>query len=296
MDINYLIGLKPETAIAYLKSKGYKISFDWHEVWREAHHKAFTVAKAMDLDILSTIRNSVQTALDSGQSLHQFKETLKPELQKKGWWGKKEMEDPNTGEIKEVMLGSPHRLKTIYQTNLTVAYKVGQYKEQIENAEDRPYWMYEATLDSNTRPEHAALHGKVFRFDDPIWDKIYPPNDWGCRCTVRALKESQLKEKKLEAEKTHYKIPDNFQPKEWAYNPGKEAFAFDADYGKFNQNPSQPNFKDANRPSVKDVEDSYYSDAPEKLPTAKEAGKEKLLELLKKEFDLTKKNYQLIDT
>lgn len=231
MDINYLINLKPETAIAYLKSKGYKISFDWREVWQEAHHKAFTVAKAMNLDILQTIRQSTQTALEQGQTLHQFRETLKPELQKKGWWGKKEVEDPNTGEVKEVMLGSPHRLQTIYRTNLNVAYKVGQYKEQIENIDDRPYWMYEATLDSNTRPEHRALHGKVFRADDPIWDSIYPPNDWGCRCTVRPLNESQLKEKELSVEKTGTKIPDNFQPKEWAYNPGKDAFY--PDYDKY---------------------------------------------------------------
>ncbi|MFB9086086.1 phage minor head protein [Erwinia tracheiphila] len=56
-----------------------------------------------------------------------------------------------------------------------------------------PYWQYLAILDGNTRKSHAAMHGRVFRFDDPIWDTFYPPNDWGCRCRVRTLTAAQVK-------------------------------------------------------------------------------------------------------
>ena len=29
-------------------------------------------------------------------------------------------------------------------------------------------------LDSKTRPEHAQLHGLIFRYDDPFWPLFHP--------------------------------------------------------------------------------------------------------------------------
>lgn len=92
-DIKLLIGLKAEEIIQWYKRKGYKFSWDWQDTWQEAHTKAFTVAKAMSLDILSDIRNEVQKAFDEGISFYQFKENLKPTLKAKGWWGKVKAKD-----------------------------------------------------------------------------------------------------------------------------------------------------------------------------------------------------------
>ena len=71
------------------------------------------------------------------------------------------------------------------------AYMAGRWKAQMENADDRPYLMYVAVLDSRTRPAHKALHGKIFHMDDPFWDSFYPPNGWKCRCRTRALTEKE---------------------------------------------------------------------------------------------------------
>ncbi|MCK5775478.1 MAG: hypothetical protein KAH25_04850 [Bacteroidales bacterium] len=37
------------------------------------------------------------------------------------------------------------------------------------------------------RPEHKRWHGITRTMDDPFWKNHYPPNDWGCRCTVQQV-------------------------------------------------------------------------------------------------------------
>ncbi len=243
VDLLYAMGLPPEKAIEYFDSKGYRFSWDWKDTWQEAHAKAFTVAKAMKLDILQDIRGMVRKSLNEGITLRQFQKELEPTLKAKGWWGKVLGEDG-----KEVQLGSPYRLRTIYRTNLQTAYMAGRYKAFTDNAADRPYWQYVAVMDARTRPAHAQLHGRVFLHDDPFWDSFYPPNGFNCRCRVRALdlqdlQERDLKvgsskdsitteERRISEDKTVpvavYKDPvtgvEVATDPGWTYNPGKAAW------------------------------------------------------------------------
>ncbi len=195
VDLSYAVKLPPELAMEYFRGKGYQITFDWHEMLAEAHDVAFTVAKAMETDLLEDIRAAVAAALAEGQTLEEFRAGLTPLLKKKGWWGKREILDERTGEIREAQLGSPWRLRTIYQTNLQTAYMAGRQRAMEENTADRPWWLYVAVLDSRTRPAHRALNGSAFSHDDPFWKSHYPPNGWGCRCRVRALDADELAER-----------------------------------------------------------------------------------------------------
>ena len=189
------MNLPPAMAIAYFKSKGYAFSWNWYDVWQEAHGAAFTVAKVMRQDILSDIRGAVQKALEEGQTLQQFRKGLEPTLKAKGWWGKVMVGDAEGGQA--VQLGSPWRLKTIYNTNLMQAYNVGRYQAQDANVEDRPYYQYVAVRDAATRPSHMRLDGLVFPYDDPFGDSFSPMIDWGCRCARVALSADNVSEEKL---------------------------------------------------------------------------------------------------
>ena len=249
IDLSFVLDLKPEKALEYFQSKGYivpkNLSDNWTAVWQEAHAKAFTVARVTRMDILQDIRSSLDSALSEGKTFQQFQKELAPVLAKKGWWGTTQDENGKT-----VRLGSPRRLKTIYDTNINTAYQSGRYKEMAENTENRPYWQYDAVMDSHTRPAHAALNGKVFRYDDPFWNSFYPPNGWNCRCSVRALEKQDFKDRGLTAEKSGkdlsteeilvskktgltaevavYKNPLTGEKTTtdagWNYNPGKAAF------------------------------------------------------------------------
>ena len=131
VDLAYCMTLPPKKAVEYLKNKGYAVTWDWEELWQDAQAQAFTVAKATRLDILQDIRDAVEKALQEGKTLAWFEKELTPVLQAKGWWGRQEHVDGETGEVSQVQLGSPWRLQTIYRTNLQTAYMAGRYAEQL---------------------------------------------------------------------------------------------------------------------------------------------------------------------
>lgn len=184
--------LAPVRAVEFFRSKGLKASFAWQDMLHEEHDRAFTVAKMTDLDLLSDVRGYVERALSEGWTRQRFVDELKPELVRRGWWGEAVMRDPESGEMREVRLGSVRRLNTIHDTNLRTAYAAGHWDRIRENAATAPYVQYSAVLDARTRPQHAAWHGKVLRWDDPWWQTHTPPNGWNCRCGAIQLSERDL--------------------------------------------------------------------------------------------------------
>lgn len=189
-ELQALFGMPPRDAVDFLRAKGLRITFDASEMLDEAHARAFTVAKAMRLDVLRDIRKGLLDALEQGKTLRQFSNELTPLLQKKGWWGKQVFVD-GQGQAQMAQLGSPWRLRTIYQTNLQSAYMAGRAKAQAASRAVT-HLMYVAVLDSRTRRSHRELHGRIWRKDDPIWELITPPNGYGCRCRTRALTRGQM--------------------------------------------------------------------------------------------------------
>lgn len=188
-----LKSLTPEEAIKSFRKKGYAIGFSWRDVWKEEHAAAFTVAKAMRIDILEDIRSATDKAISKGIAFGEFKKQLAPVLQAKGWWGRKDIVDPLDGKTKPATLGSNRRLRTIYDTNMRMAHSAGRW-ERIERLKDRrPYLRYIAIQDERTRQTHRAWHNTVLPADHAFWDTHYPPNGWRCRCSVQQLSDRDLK-------------------------------------------------------------------------------------------------------
>ncbi|MDP2153813.1 MAG: phage minor head protein [Methylotenera sp.] len=192
-----LKSLPPKEAIEYFRQKGYLIGFAWEDVWQQEHQAAFTVAKAMQIDLLEDIRKAVDAALSDGTPFSDFRKQLKPILVQKGWWGKADMEDPQTGEIKNVQLGSTRRLKTIYDTNLRTAHSEGQW-ERIQNAKAAfPYLQYDGNNSEHPRLVHSSWDGMVLPADDPFWLSHMPVKEYGCKCRVRQMNAAMLERRGL---------------------------------------------------------------------------------------------------
>lgn len=193
MPLAVNFALTPAKAVAFFRPKGLQTSFAWQDMLHEEHDRAFTVAKMLDLDLLSDVGGAVDRAIAEGWTRQKFIDELKPDLMRRGWWGRADMADPVTGEVREVQLGSVRRLNTIYDTNLRTAYSAGHSARIEENAKSAPYVMYSAVLDGRTRPQHRAWNGKILRWDDPWWQTHTPPNGWNCRCSRIQLSDRDLK-------------------------------------------------------------------------------------------------------
>lgn len=195
-ELNVLFHKPPDEAIQYLKNKGYKIGWDWHQTLDDAHSRAFTVAKVAKLDLLQDLKKSLITALEKGQSFEKWQAEITPLLQEKGWWGKKTVINP-AGQEQEVQLGSPRRLRTIYHTNMRSAFSTGRYKAMIESIDTRPFWEYRHITMVNYREEHKSWNGRILRADDPFWSIAYPPSKFGCNCRVIARSEREVEGKEI---------------------------------------------------------------------------------------------------
>lgn len=191
------IGVPPEDAIAFFRAKGYRIGFNWQDVFKAEHVRWFTVAKAMSRDLLEDIRAEVDRAIVDGTTLEDFRKTLRPRLEARGWWGRRTMIDPATGMRETVQLGSPKRLKTIFDTNVRTAYAAGKWARIDRVKTAFPFLEYTSLMDGRERPEHHDWNGTILPVEDPWWDTHYPPCDWNCRCDVIPRTQRMLDRKGL---------------------------------------------------------------------------------------------------
>ncbi|MFH1036397.1 MAG: phage minor head protein [Pseudomonadota bacterium] len=167
----------------------------------EARAKAFTMAGVYREDMLAEVYGALNKALSEGTTFADFKRAAQD------IWGQRGMAGPN-----------PWHLQTVFQTNLQTSYQAGRYRQMSETVARRPYWQYMAVMDGRTRPSHAALHGQVWPAIHPVWNSIYPPNGFNCRCAVVSLSQDEMDEEGLTAQQR----PPDMQPDPgWDYNPGR---------------------------------------------------------------------------
>ncbi|NOQ31505.1 MAG: phage head morphogenesis protein [Helicobacteraceae bacterium] len=216
--VSFDFNLAPDEAMEYLKNKGFKLSFNYDELKKEAHHKAFTVAKVTRLDLLNDIHTALNESLKDGRTFEDFKKGIKPTLQKKGWWGEKDIVNPSTGEVKTINIGS-RRLKTIFETNTRMAYNVAR-EEAMDALPLSVYRRYVSVLIPTTRDNHARMHGIIKHKDDEWWKTNSPLNGWGCKCFKTAHSKRDIEKNGWSINKEE--LP-NIAHTDWAYDTRRKS-------------------------------------------------------------------------
>jgi SPP1 gp7 family putative phage head morphogenesis protein len=121
-----------------------------------------------------------------------------------------------------VLAEHPKYNKNYLEAEFQTARASGQMAEKwqgfLRNQERYPNLKYRTVGDEHVRDDHRTLDGFTAAIDDPIWDKIYPPNDWRCRCSVSQTNS----ETTPEAERPDTK----FMKPEFEVNVGKTGEVF----------------------------------------------------------------------
>ena len=71
-----------------------------------------------------------------------------------------------------------------YTSAIAQGQMASKWMDFLQNQDAGEYLEYRTAGDERVRQSHKILDGKVFHKDDEILKRIYPPNDWGCRCTM----------------------------------------------------------------------------------------------------------------
>ena len=81
-----------------------------------------------------------------------------------------------------------------FRTNLGTATTAGQFR-QVQDPVIRaitPAFRFDAVGDVDTRPNHMAADGRVYRVNNPVWSRIAPPLGYNCRCRLTLQTTAQL--------------------------------------------------------------------------------------------------------
>lgn len=226
--------------------------WDWKDTLEHQHGRSFVIAKMAQTDLLLKMHESLIAAHQQGWSYSKWAKQVTPQLKEAGWWGKKEAFNPKTGKMEMVQLGSPRRLQVIFRTNMRTSMMAAHYQRLKGLSDMLPMWRYVAVMDRRTRPAHSALNNLVFRHDHDFWDTHFPPNGWGCRCTVTAESDGSLASLTDEIESANRAapvgqreqvpqvIPNTVVPDKdgafrgvtpdlgWSYNPGSMPWVLDS--------------------------------------------------------------------
>lgn len=189
-----------QEAIDYVLDKPVSPSFSYLDIWREEHSKAFTIAKLMNQDLLDFMQLEIAKSIEEGTAYEAFRALAEKRLMEAGWWGKAIMQDPLTGESKEVQLGSNSRLKLIYETNARTSYARQTWKE-YDSSDAITHLEYVIGPSKDHREEHVAWDGLVLPKESNFWKYAMPPNGYGCKCSVIGVSRYEIESGEVEVGK-----------------------------------------------------------------------------------------------
>ncbi len=162
-------GLPNEDAAEYIRNLTPVTKEVFDGLTTQYRKLAFTLAGTADVRLIAKVRDQLAEVVKFGGSSADL-QTAVDEM----------TTDAGVEKINAVSLDNSFEIAT------HKAYSQGRYEQMTDpdTVAVLPYWSFMTVGDDRVRHAHADLDGFTARATDPIWEKIWPPCDWGCRCTV----------------------------------------------------------------------------------------------------------------
>lgn len=208
----------PVAAIDYFRAKSRLTDGEFEADATANHAKSFTLAGVADIDVIDHVFIELDKAISKGSDFREFQASCKTSLEN-AWGG--------------TVSNPGWRIETIFRTNIQNAYQAGRYKEAREGQTDRPYGLFSDVPDDRESDICGDIgddiRGKAIALDDPIWDKVWPPNHHDCRSDVITLTEGEaLEQGVLESDEVpdpeDVEVVDGFDSTPDSYEPDPEEY------------------------------------------------------------------------
>lgn len=196
--------------LAWFRRKINVPSSRWDELMHGDHAHGFMVAGVTRTTVLDDLRTAIDAAISDGEGFDDFRRRFDDILQRHGWIG---------GAGDESASRRAWRMRTIFHTNLRTSYMAGRW----ETLQRFPYLRYQHNTVTNPREQHLGWDGLVLATTDPWWDTHYPPNGWGCRCSITGVGRGRLAQLGKTGPDPTPGAGTGEPPPEWAYHVGLAA-------------------------------------------------------------------------
>ena len=148
----------PDAAIEFWRQRAKLTDAEAKALGAGAKQRAFYVSGLARRDLVQLVSDGIQTALENGETLADFKGRIAGAIAAEGWHG--------------------YRVENIFRTNMQTAYAAGRYKKMQAVKASRPYWQYLAILDKRTRPGHwtykpTCRSRASIRTPKPAWNTLF---------------------------------------------------------------------------------------------------------------------------
>lgn len=153
---------------------------------------AFRMAGNLADAVRSVIQQELQLAIKYGRTPAETRIAIWARLVAKGFSERESVRAEETDEgvmaaLDALWLDDEEQaaayLDTLARTNLFEAMNEARYAEFTDPALDGfvVAFRYSAVLDDRTTKICAALHDRVYKAGNPVWDDVRPPNHYNCR-------------------------------------------------------------------------------------------------------------------
>jgi len=150
---------------------------EWSMMTYEARRQSFTLAGTQQLEVVQTVMDSLQRAIDKGTPIDKWRQDVQESLGKK-------------------FAGlNPSYLDTAFINANQQAYNAGRFEQMSrpEVTKVLKYWRFDSVFDGKESKVCHDCHGTILPHDHPWWKTHWPPMHHRCRSQPRALTERMTK-------------------------------------------------------------------------------------------------------